>query len=757
MKGIASARFIPPLAGVLFVAVAGAAILQTDPFTRYLFAIRVPLQAYLFLIALPLLATTLLKPLFGGLYALAKPIELFAAAFSCLIASTVIWLAFQIIHGNIGRFGLAAPPVWTTQGLNIGLSMAVALAAGLLNILVASKSSEISTRGIVVGVSGGIVLWAGVVAVVVLLVNVVEPLAINWLGSFTVDEESFRGYLRRAPGDERPQVAPEHLLTLSLVLLMVPIYYLFTRRLSPINTYKLPALTYLMLATTNVTLVLSGMTFFFDKYDVPVSLFLLTLWGLGYLIFGIRHEFHVVEHPGARAAVPWDRLRSPKDRPGEIGGAASEMISACLGALAKKFVPGRPMVIVTASGGGIQAAAWTTQVLTKLEEELGRDFAESIALISSVSGGSVGSLYYLDRFAAQQSDEDNRARLEAIRLASQEDSLSHVGWGFAFPDFLRLLFLGRFVRVWNPTAKPSDPNAFPESWAPKNADGAYQAVDRGWAIEKSWQRHMANRHVRFSDWRSEIERGRLPVPVFNTTFVQTGERFLLCPVYTHKPADGSQFAGVFPPGAFDVDAVTAARLSASFPYVSPITRSDLDPGVGEPEEWLHHIADGGYFDNFGVYTALEWLDAFLEFEQERAPRPPDPKRPVFFVQINAFPARKSESPPSLLGRIVRRLEPWKQSLIGPIVAVVNVRTSTQRSRNQTELDMFGAKWAAAIDLHAIDVRFEFPKGREKERAPLSWRLTGRQKEFIRLSWNEFATLSSRYRRLKDAWAAADRA
>ncbi len=45
------------------------------------------------------------------------------------------------------------------------------------------------------------------------------------------------------------------------------------------------------------------------------------------------------------------------------------------------------LVVVAASGGGIQASGWTAQVLGGLQESIGEDFTKKTALISSVSGG----------------------------------------------------------------------------------------------------------------------------------------------------------------------------------------------------------------------------------------------------------------------------------------------------------------------------------------------------------------------------------
>jgi hypothetical protein len=81
---------------------------------------------------------------------------------------------------------------------------------------------------------------------------------------------------------------------------------------------------------------------------------------------------------------------------------------------------------------------------------------------------------------------------------------------------------------------------------------------------------------------------------------------------------------------YDIDVVTAARLSATFSYVSPISRY-----VGENPQGNYHIADGGYFDNSGVVTMVEWLNEWLDPQKGL-----NIKR-VLLLQINAFPESTS--------------------------------------------------------------------------------------------------------------------
>ena len=57
----------------------------------------------------------------------------------------------------------------------------------------------------------------------------------------------------------------------------------------------------------------------------------------------------------------------------------------------------------------------------------------------------------------------------------------------------------------------------------------------------------------------------------------------------------------------DIALVSAARLSATFPIVSPSARA----AGSWPKRYRYHFVDGGYYDNYGMSTLLEWLDDAL--------------------------------------------------------------------------------------------------------------------------------------------------
>ena len=103
---------------------------------------------------------------------------------------------------------------------------------------------------------------------------------------------------------------------------------------------------------------------------------------------------------------------------------------------------------MAAAGGGIQAAAWTARVLTGLEEMCAEKrpgiFARSLKLLSGVSGGSVGIMYFvtayqLEGFLAKRSPDNGRwtSLLQAVADVAKRSGLSEAIRGVAYTDFIR--------------------------------------------------------------------------------------------------------------------------------------------------------------------------------------------------------------------------------------------------------------------------------------------------------------------------------
>lgn len=411
---------------------------------------------------------------------------------------------------------------------------------------------------------------------------------------------------------------------------------------------------------------LSAITFILDRFRIPLLLPFLLAAFVSAHIHATDHYFYMFSSKSSPDLSPAQVIRAGK--------------------------PGSSVIIVAASGGGIKAAAWTTRVLTGLEENNPHIFGDSIRLISAVSGGSVGAMYFVGEYDANGGGLPSQPEVLEKAVAQAElSNLDDIAWGLVYPDFLRI-----FVPV-------------------------FRHLDRGRALEAALTRELPNQKQSLSsplaDWREGVLKGWRPAVVFNATIVESGQRFLLGTTDL-APAPGRtslrdsqefpQFAG------HDVSLVTAARLSATFPYVSPAARPDI-PGT------QIHVVDGGYTDNYGMATLLSWLDEALRAAE-------NPIRRVLIIEIRASPPAAEPPPLSWRG--------WPFQAYAPISAMLNVRDTGQLARNEEELEIL-RRLGASSNIEIRDSVFAYCPAD----APLSWHLSPHDKKEIETIWTKAETES----------------
>src|SRR5258706_7740678 len=214
-------------------------------------------------------------------------------------------------------------------------------------------------------------------------------------------------------------------------------------------------------------------------------------------------------------------------------------------------------------------------------------FHDHLLLASGVSGGSGGLMPYLLEYTLPQgpqgafSGSGFKTRTTAPPAGS---SLEAVAWGLEYYDLYRLLFTTEF-----PFSLRGD-----------------QRPDRSWALAEAFNRNLhdvnckddaasaqpnANAFTLY-DAATLLRQGRMPAFTFNTTSEETGNRFLLSDytvpppppnpnkletdfvpsesfleVYAQKNDCGKTEKGEPKKCNADLPLATAARLSATFPYV----------------------------------------------------------------------------------------------------------------------------------------------------------------------------------------------
>lgn len=474
-----------------------------------------------------------------------------------------------------------------------------------------------------------------------------------------------------------------------------------------------PLATVLLLVSV-LTLVLSFFAFLLDRHRVPVLIGVLIYFGFMTLWRESDH-YYPLSPQSKRIALP-----TPAEVVGKVG------------------LNDQPLVVVTAAGGGIQSAAWTTRVLEQLDKQMAQagypDFHQSVRVISGVSGGSVGALHYAEAFGHPQEDRFDRAA-----NAAAKSSLSSALLGLIQKDLQRA--------------------AFPIIVAIK--DSLFE--DRGQMIEQAWARNgkdeLKDSHLSEATlfgWAEDARQMKRPALILNASLVETGERVAISTVprrlvaYPLRRSGNFEFAERY---LADLPMLTAARLSATFPLVSPAARPALvgKSGRGEimPELMarevfpfggsLHHMVDGGYFENSGMVGALEWLgEAFEDLaaigDNHSAFRLP---KKVLIIELSAFPKESWSFKP--LDADDTSQGPLFD-LISPATTIINVRNSGQASFASQLRLQFQQRWrlASKVDVQHVSI---FPECIEAAADPEKGWMSDWQEWFFISADLDYAPLS----------------
>jgi hypothetical protein len=463
---------------------------------------------------------------------------------------------------------------------------------------------------------------------------------------------------------------PGHVFATVLAGIIAALYVAFGWFLQPALRHAngLPPVGYLLFIMIIAGWILSATAFLLDRYRLS-TLLAVTVWlVLAAAVGNTDHVFKVGAPLGTSRLEPQD-ARSPLS--GTTPLSPAEVLRQ-----AHARHRARPMVIVAAEGQGITSSAWTAKVLTYLTDRFHAAFTDSLTLLSTSSGASLGALHFVDRYQRTGFNDTADVLQDVVTRASAPSS-GEVAWGFAYPDLLRA-----FV----PFVVPAH-------------------VDRGWAMESAWRRQFPDGHdPTLAEWRQEVGEGWRPATAFGVTVVETGSRAMLA-TYDLPPGAGDQDVT----GNHDISMMTAARLSAGFPFISPVPQAQLPSG-----RTGLHLADGGYWDNYGIVAAIDWLRA-VEPELCKG-------EPVLLIQI------LSSSPLTDADRAPKN-STWTLDVTGPIQTLIGVRYNAQPSRNGLELDLLNKAWQE--DARTL-VRVAFRL--DDARLPTSWNLGEADAGYLDEAW-----------------------
>ncbi len=581
----------------------------------------------------------------------------------------------------------------------------------------------------------------------------------------------------RTPG--HPRWRAGLIVAVTLFFLSVAALYVLS------SAERFPILATVLIITTTLCWTLSGIAFFLDLYRVPViTVFLLAMvlprifhWDMG------REEHYLSAITGPTVEQPVnDDVPEPK-----------QILDAARAANPDQA----PLIVVTATGGGLHASAWTTEVLAHLEQQFDQKYPDAkgtfhkhLLLASTVSGGSIGLFNYLA--ALHQKTPGESLDYQSMLTTAQCSSLEAVGWGLVYWDMSKAI-VPVIPYFWKPSSGLDDLDPTP------------LGKDRTWSLRKSFARNVNNDYCKetwrrdngphfttLQEWLNDNLKNRLAtnmndearnqtleqqlslrnlkpgwgdrtIPAFtmNTTSFEDGQRFLLANYRIPDAVPDSPpnykarsfletYKTVAQPGGktalADLPLATAAQMSATFPYISSAARVPLalDPGVNAV-----HFVDGGYYDNDGTSSVVE----FLRYALAQCPQPiKDPQKDVCEERARNDQEDPANAPVRILLIEIRNSgddygsqpesNPYHTSAKkpsnlfdqfgAPLIAFWQAGHESVTARNRVTLAQLEHALSDRLELHRV-VFADNQSTNEVGTDPLSWSLTPKQRREVRSS------------------------
>jgi hypothetical protein len=408
------------------------------------------------------------------------------------------------------------------------------------------------------------------------------------------------------------------------------------------------------------------------------------------------------------------------------------------------------IVLVAVSGGGIRSAVWTGVVLEGLEKTMpggeGKAaFRDHVRLFTGASGGMVGASLWVADFERNYPDrgepavgaEDQALGLGPVSSTLAEQSLLPTVQTAVMRDFSRNVL----VPPWKAVAYDRG-RSLEDKWMFNARARGYgppgKTIDEIDALRASGRRPSPFNRT-FADLHALEAEGRRPSLVFSPMLVEDSRRLLVSnldlrnlavavgPLGGERPdgdlrgqysRSGLEFFKLFPEAHSTFQVGTAARMSATFPVVSP--------AVSLPTVPARRVVDAGYFDNYGVDLASMWM---IQNRMELLKHCGG----VAIVEIRAFPLqeRGREFHPGgdpEQAEAAGLLADAVSTVSTPLRAVLRARANASYHRNNELLATLDHAFNTAVEANdPFFRRFVFELNTD---ASLNWYLSSEEKKGI---------------------------
>ncbi len=343
------------------------------------------------------------------------------------------------------------------------------------------------------------------------------------------------------------------------------------------------------------------------------------------------------------------------------------------------------MTLIAVSGGGQRSALWTMNVLQHVDSTLNDNLMNETVLITGASGGLVGAAFYRDLFWNKKNPQDE------VHLASMGKELLN-------PMIFSLLINDIFYKA----------RTF-------EYGGQHYKRERGYEFENNLSENLEGLlNGSISAYKDAEFSGEIPALLVSPLITNDGRKLYISPqpvsFLNLRPNQQSVVQGIDfrsllkEQQADSLRFLTALRMSATFPYITPTITLPTNPPI--------KIADAGISDNYGVVDALIFLNVFKDWILENTSE-------VILMSIRD--SEKNEELGPVEGQNVL------QRFFSPIQSAYSSWDKVQTIKN----DQFYELTKVSLGDHLRRVEFQYGTEDPFEgRASLSWRLTEIEKRNI---------------------------
>ena len=505
------------------------------------------------------------------------------------------------------------------------------------------------------------------------------------------------------------QVFDQNHFNLVVIEVLIFILILILGLFKDYALFQFPAAASLLIFLSASTMVAGAFTYWFGGWSgtVSVIVFLFVNYLYGENFFSRRYEAFGLDYHTVPAAYTISAFKKHTDSTALLQDKEKTLIQ--LNNWRNKFsASDNPRIaFLCVSGGGKRASLWTIATLQMADSLTQGNLMKQTVLITGASGGLIGASYFRELKLRELNGEPVKpyARKHLNNIAA--DNLNPLIFSLLAND----LFTG-FTNF---------------EYAGLN----YQK-DRAYTFEHELDRitgQIMDKPIKAYE-QPELD-GKIPMIILSPTVVNDGRKiyiasraisFMNSEIENFKTYDEFKWSGIDfmrflkDQRSENLRFLSALRMSATFPYVTPNTTLPTEPPI--------LIMDAGISDNFGLSDAIRYIFTFREWINENTAG-------VLIISIRDSP-KVRDIPPTAQNTIV-------DEITQPISSVYNNFENFQDITSDLLVGQAN-EWLDS-PIERIDFQYQAESyvpilqkmdsiRQNSARASLSWRLTTREKRGI---------------------------